>query len=319
MSSELIFIHGRAQEHKDASALKAEWISSWQEGLRKNDFNIPIAESSIRFPFYGDTLFDLVAGVPDKKVADIVVRGLPGANGGAPGEADKEVADIILHGPDSTEEKEFMYSVLNEARTRAGISDEVIAASAGIEVQEKGPLNWPWVRGIVRAIDHYLPGGSGQAIALATHDVYMYLRNPGIRDVIDTGVRKAVTPGVQTVVVSHSLGTVVAYDLLRREGEVLGWKIPLFVTLGSPLAISAIKRLLRPIIFPPCAGKWYNAMDLSDIVALNPLDVGNFDVDPTIENNTDIHNQTENHHGISGYLNDKEVARRIFDGLVTRQ
>jgi hypothetical protein len=292
MSSQLVFVHGRAQEHKDAGALKAEWISTWEEGLRKSGLQIPIAEDDIRFPFYGDALFDLVGNVPDDQIAEIVVRG-----------------------PPSTEEREFMHSVLDEARRKAGISDAQVEASAGVEITERGPLNWPWVRAIVQAIDRYVPGGSGAAIALATYDVHRYLRNPGIRDVIDSGVRKALTAGVPTIIVSHSLGTVIAYDLLRRDGEASGWKVPLFVTLGSPLAIAAIKRLLRPIRFPSCAGKWYNAMDSLDIVALNPLDAANFGVNPPIENKTDIKNQTENHHGIIGYLNDKDVARRIYDAL----
>ena len=30
---------------------------------------------------------------------------------------------------------------------------------------------------------------------------------------------------------------------------------------------------------------------------------------------TDVCNPTENRHGISGYLGDKEVARRIYDAL----
>jgi hypothetical protein len=201
MSSQLIFVHGRAQEHKYAGALKAEWISTWEKGLRKSDLSIPIAEHEIRFPFYGDTLFDLVGNVPDEEVAEIVVRG-----------------------PDSTEEQEFMHSVLDQARKKAGISDAQVEVAAGTEIIERGPLNWPWVRAIVQAIDRYVPGGSGAAIALATHDVYQYLRNPGTRDIIDTGVRKAMAAGVSTIVVSHSLGTVIAYDLLRRDGEALGWR-----------------------------------------------------------------------------------------------
>jgi hypothetical protein len=292
MTGQLVFIHGRAQEHKDAGALKTEWISTWKNGLRKSSLEMVIAEYDIRFPYYGDTLFDLVGNVADDRVAEIIVRG-----------------------PASTEEREFMHSVLDEARKKAGISDVQVEAAAGTEITERGPLNWPWVRAIVQAIDRHIPGCSGAAIALTTHDVYQYLRNPGVRDVIDTGVRKAITAGVPTVVVSHSLGTVVAYHLLQRDGEALGWKVPLFVTLGSPLAIGAIKRLLRPIKFPACAGKWYNAMDPLDIVALNPLDAGNFDVDPAIENKTDVKNETENHHGIIGYLNDRDVARRIWDAL----
>jgi hypothetical protein len=96
----------------------------------------------------------------------------------------------------------------------------------------------------------------------------------------------------------------------------MGWQVPLFVTVGSPLAVAAIKRALRPIRFPSCAGAWYNALDPRDVVALYPLDAENFDVRPAIVNQTDVDNPTENRHGIAGYLNDKEVARRIYDALL---
>jgi pimeloyl-ACP methyl ester carboxylesterase len=154
-------------------------------------------------------------------------------------------------------------------------------------------------------------------IALVTHDVYTYLTSPGVRDTIEEGVRQALVAGVPTVVVAHSLGTVVAYNLLRREGTQQGWVVPLLVTVGSPLAVTAIKRALRPIQHPPCVTHWFNAMDSRDVVALYPLDSGHFDVDPEIENKTDVYNETSNRHGISGYLNDMDVARHILTGLTS--
>ena len=128
-----------------------------------------------------------------------------------------------------------------------GITDEQVEAIFAKDVRERGALNWEWVQAILKAIDQHVPGASGASIALATRDVYQYLKNPGIRDTIETGVRQAMQPGVPTVVVSHSLGTVVAYNLLRREGVAAGWKVPLFITLGSPLAVKVIRSALSPI------------------------------------------------------------------------
>ena len=73
MTAQLVFVHGRSQEHKDADALKQEWIEAWQRGLAKSGLSIPIPEHDIRFPFYGDTLYDLVTGVADP--ADVIIRG----------------------------------------------------------------------------------------------------------------------------------------------------------------------------------------------------------------------------------------------------
>lgn len=288
----LVFVHGRAQEHKDASSLKREWLDALRVGLDKGGLTLPLTEADIRFPYYGQTLFDLVSGAP--KVAEVVVRG-----GDAAGDA----------------EQRFQQAILLEVQQAMGLSDEQIERALDQQVRERGPLNWEWVQGILKAIDENVPGASGASIALATRDVYQYLKNPGIRDTIEAGVRQAMLPGVPTVVVAHSLGTVVAYNLLRREGQALGWQVPLLVTLGSPLAVKAIRSALAPVDHPACAAQWFNAMDERDVVALYPLTSDRFDVDPAIQNKTDVRNHTENRHGISGYLDDAEVARRIHAQL----
>jgi len=294
MTRKLVLIHGRSQQGKDSKALKAEWIHSWVDGLRESDLAMPIAETDVRFPYYGDTLDGLVSGKPSDEVADVIVRGTMAA---AP-------------------ERAFMSSVLEEVRKKAGITEDQLSALAGDEVVQRGPLNWEWLQTILKAIDRHVPLGSGASIAIATYDVYQYLNNPVVAKKINDGVLKALEPGVETVVVSHSLGTVVAYNLLKKEGKAHGWKVPLFVTVGSPLAVTAIRDGVMPRDFPSCVGKWFNAMDERDVVALYPLDRTNFNVDPgVIENKTDVRNPTENRHGISGYLGDKDVARRIHDAL----
>ena len=291
---QLVFVHGRAQEHKEAVALKGEWIAAFREGLAKSQLQLPIGEDAIRFPYYGQTLYDLVSNKPPDQVATVIVRG------------------------DNADENEraFMRAVIQEVKQKAGISDAQLAEIAGQDVIARGPLNWEWLQGILKAIDRYVPLASGASIAITTNDVYQYLNNPGIRDEIETGVRQAMQPHVPTVVVSHSLGTVVSYNLLRREGKANRWVVPLYITLGSPLAVTAIKKGLAPNKHPECVGTWFNAMDERDVVALYPLDRENFPITPSIENKRDVHNHTENRHGISGYLNDKEVAKRIYDALV---
>ena len=145
---------------------------------------------------------------------------------------------------------------------------------------------------------------------------------PPLRQQIDDGVAQALTAGRDAVVVSHSLGTVVAYHLLSTQGVTRGWKTPLFITLGSPLGISEVRKAVRgsagPLRCPPSASAWFNAMDERDVVALFPLTTAVFPLDPaqpSIENKTDVRNRTQNRHGIAGYLDDAEVARRIYDAV----
>lgn len=298
---QLIFVHGRAQEHKDASAMKKEWLESFNEGLAKNNLSLPIPEADVRFPYYGDTLFDLVAGRSASDAADVVVRGV---------ESDQD-------------EARFVRAVLEEVRQRAGITEAQIAEVSGTDVVRRGPLNWEWVQGILRAVDRFVPHGSGASIALATRDVYQYIKNAALRQQIDDGVAQALTTGRESVVVSHSLGTVVAYSLLSTQGQTRSWRVPLLVTLGSPLGVTEIRKGVRsiagPLRCPPCAEAWFNAMDERDVVALYPLTTSVFPLDPTepcIQNKTDIRNRTQNRHGIAGYLDDAEVARRIHAALV---
>ncbi len=293
MSRHLVFIHGRAQQHKDPAALKRSWIEAWSKGLAKDGLSLPIDETAIHFPYYGDAL----AGMVD---------------GGDP-------PDVILKGSAAApEERKFAAAVLEEARVRRGLTDDQILALTEAEVVERGPQNWEWVRAIAKALDEHLPGASGATMRAVTFDVYQYLRNPGVRDKIEAGVRGAIPDAEEVVVVGHSLGTVVGYNLMRREGALNGWRVPLYVTLGSPLAVTAIRKALQPLTSPTCVGAWFNAMDPNDIVALFPLQAPRFALPSPIENKTDVDNHTPNQHGIAGYLDDAVVARRIYDALTAR-
>lgn len=294
---QLVFVHGRAQERKDAAALKVEWIDAWRKGLAENDLQMPLAESDIRFPYYGDTLFDLTAGMSPEQAAHIVIKGA----------FDPEMDE---------DERRFVYDVLITVQRERGISPLDIADATGRHTEHRGFLNWGWVQDLLETIDRRVPFASGASVALATRDVYRYLVKDEVRNTIDTGVRAAITPGVPTVVVSHSLGTVVAYNLLRNEGLASGWKVPLFVTLGSPLGVEAMRAKLAPHRHPECAGRWFNAYDPRDVVALFPLDEEHFPVDPSIVNKGDVDNLTSNRHGISGYLSDPEVAKTIYTALI---
>lgn len=294
MTRELVLVHGRSQQGKDSIALKAEWINNLKDGLAKSGLELPIDEASIRFPFYGDTLMDLVAGRTDEDVAEIVVRGT-GQNESA---------------------QAFLENVVLEVKKEKGITDEEALAAAGpADLQGRGFKNSRLVLGVLRFLDTHVPMANAPALALATNDVYHYLNNPGVSTGIDDGVRNAMTPGVESVVVGHSLGSIVAYKLLLKEGPAAGWKVPLFVTVGSPLGINAVRGKVS-VNYPTVAERWFNALDPDDIVALRPLKKPWFDTQPQVMNKVDVDNKTPNQHGISGYLSDPEVSRRIYDALV---
>lgn len=290
MTRELVFVHGRAQQNYDADKLKELWVDSLKKGLEKNDLTLPISEDKIRFPYYGNTLIGMVEGIPDDQVVDVVVRG-------------DDANDA---------ETEFVRAAIMETLAQHNVTDEKIQALSDEQIVERRITNWEWVQSGLKALDYYVPYASSAAVALRTRDVYQYLKNPVIRRKIDEGVAGAFDSATESVVVGHSLGSVVAYNVLHAGG----WKVPLFVTVGSPLAVTAIKKALQPIKHPDSATKWFNAMDERDVVPLYPLDTAHFDVSPAIENKTDVDNFTDNRHGIAGYLSDPVVAKRIHDALV---
>ncbi|KFI06094.1 hypothetical protein [Massilia sp. BSC265] len=293
MNRQLVFVHGRAQEGKDSLGLKQEWIAAWAKGLAKHGLQLPIAETDIRFPYYGDTLAQMTEG----KSAD-------------------EAARIIVRGELDQEEQSFIRDYLEQVQAATGITDEEILQEMSPEARERGVLNWGWVQALLEVVDRHVPMASAATVALFTQDTFRYLHNVTIRNTMNDGVRAAFAEQRETVVVGHSLGSVIAYNVLRHQDNA-GLKVPLFVTLGSPLGINVIRKSLRPIGHPGPVGTWFNAMDERDVVALFPLVKPHFGIVPAIENKVDVDNDTVNRHGISGYLSDPEVARRIYDALVS--
>lgn len=291
--TQLVFVHGRSQQDKDALALKGEWTSALRSGLSAAGLELSLPDEEIRFPYYGNTLRDLVGGMAPDDAAEVIIRG---------------------EGLGQQQES-FIRSFVAEVREQRGITDRQLAARAGPEVVERGMADWPWVTAVLRLLDD-VDAVSAATVALVTNDVFKYLTNPGIGELIDTEVGKAITPGEPTVVVGHSLGSVVAYRLLRKGAEANGWQVPLFVTVGSPLGVNAVKDNLGTIGHPSRVGPWFNARDKRDIVALNPLDAVHFGITPPIENHSEVLNSTDNRHGISGYLSDPLVAARIHQALL---
>lgn len=295
MTRELVLVHGRSQQLKDPIALKAAWLRALRVGLAKNDLELPVPEESVRFPYYGDTLVELINGKTPEDAAEIIVRG------------DEDDSGYLG----------FLGAVLDEVQADRRISDDDLVHEAGPEVVERGVLNWGWVQAVLTVIDREVAGGSGLALALTTNDVYQYLVARSVKDEIDEGVAQAFTPGVETVVVAHSLGTVVAYNVLRTFGRTEDWVVPQLVTVGSPLGVTRIRQEILPPRWPSCVGAWFNAMDDRDVVALYPLTPDHFDVGAGhgIANKVDVDNHTDNRHGITGYLDDADTAKVIYDAL----
>lgn len=285
----ILLIHGRSQGGKDPVALKDEWLGALHKGLEKAGLSLPKA-AQIDFPHYGDRLDAFVEQFNLPADPAIVPKGSPAFDDYAA----------------------FRREVADEMRQRAGVTDAQVQAELPPDVPvEKGPQNWAWVQAIVRLLDRHLPDVSQGTIEVFLRDVFLYTKRDIVRDAIDEIVSAKLTPDT-ALVVGHSLGSVVGYNVLRAAPG----NVKAYVTVGSPLGIHAIRRTFDAIRNPvPKKDCWYNAYDPRDIVALNPLDTANFDVTPGIVNNGAVSNHTDNRHGIIGYLDDMEVARAIHAAL----
>lgn len=287
----ILMIHGRSQGGKDPDKLKAIWIKTLEKGFSKAKQPFP-QQVSVDFPFYADRLDYFTAQSSLPTPDDVLAKGSG---------QDKEF-------------EEFMKSALTEIKLRGKISDNEVAAKMNKQAtsKEKGPQNWWWVRAIARAVDSYLTDVSEFTIEEFLKDVYLYISKPAIASEINRIIEMKLT-AEPTLVIGHSLGSVVGYRVLNANREKMDLKK--YITVGSPLGITAISSKLG-IPENPCERNgWYNAFDVRDIVALNPLDSDYFPADPEIINYDGVNNQTENRHGIVGYLNDANVARQIAAAL----
>jgi hypothetical protein len=142
-------------------------------------------------------------------------------------------------------------------------------AAAGGASLERVPLPWfikkPFMSAFLRDVHHYLfdvehapPGRPPTRIQQTIRRRFLEaLAVPGI-----TGPH---------VVVSHSMGTVIAYDCLKRLGDCA--PVDGFITIGSPLGLDEVQDRLQPGWsaadgFPHerLRGRWFNFYDRLDPV-----------------------------------------------------
>ncbi|MFK0690083.1 alpha/beta fold hydrolase [Mesorhizobium sp. IMUNJ 23033] len=286
----LLFVHGRGQGGLNPVDLKTTWLETLKQGAAALGRQVP-ADIDITFPFYGDALDEFV------RQSQLPLPSTIHEKGGA-------TQDEFLA---------FQALIAEDIRKRAGVTDAQVDQEYGANPKPRGPLNWEWVQAILRAIDRHAPGLSQSSIESFTRDVFLYTTNFAVQDAIDAIVAQQLTEQ-PTIVVGHSLGSIVAYHVLRAHPQM---SVPLYVSVGCPLGITSIRDQFRPLKYPVAVSAWFNAFDKRDVVALYPLDVFNFPVTPQIENYDEVDNQTDNRHGIAGYLNNKSVAARILDAVGT--
>lgn len=138
-------------------------------------------------------------------------------------------------------------------------------------------------------------------------------------------IDKATSP---FVLVSHSIGTIIAIELLSQMTHEQRELVSLFVTLGSPLGIRVIQDQLSednaPIAFPSGIVSWHNFADRLDPVALDtrlandfpPTDTAFGEIQDHRVINRSLWNVANlNPHDSAGYLSHPDVRAIVHQAM----
>lgn len=305
------FIHGLANK-PEADTLHRIWTRSLAKGSGGLDLNDEGVTTSM--VYWADVLY---AG-PDTNVADYesTEERVPEALDGG-GDAEIPVGT-------TDEERRFIAASRAEMTSMGDAEIEAAAlrgdAAAGTTKLERVPLPWFIKKKIMAA---------------RIRDAYLYLFDkehsprpgttfkvrPEIRGRFMRALAAAPAAGPH-VVVSHSMGTMIAYDCLKRVAECP--RMDSLMTLGSPLGVDEVQDCYKPEWsrdhgYPDqkIVSRWVNVFDRLDVVC---------GADPTLANDfrlggaariTDIGvtNDGAWRHSIAKYFARHEVRAALRDLL----
>jgi subtilisin family serine protease len=153
-----------------------------------------------------------------------------------------------------------------------------------------------------------------EALLRDVHDFFFVEERRKIME--DSLMDRLAGGGGPFVVIGHSQGSMIAYNVLRRLDKAQ-FQVPLFVTIGSPLGFAEVQDMLRQwtggnLPFPPCVEKWVNVADRIDPVALDS-DISN-DFEGSIENHDGflLNPDSPRHpHSGTGYLRTSYVRDAV--------
>jgi hypothetical protein len=306
----ITFIHGILNKPP-----KAALHASWKRALEKaaHPLNLDAQGITSDMVYWADVLY-----------------ASPVAEGANEASQDSVLADIAprawrsetLSGPDRSSEAAWISSLsrkLGMERAASGVERVSPPAPAGSMANRTEGIPLPGfvkdalLEVFLRDVHHYLFNSSFSPRPGVTYEVQTEIRKRFVK-AVKLGATK---PGPH-VVVSHSMGTVIAYDCLKRVPQCR--KIDAFVTIGSPLGVDEVQEKLQPewtrdTGFPSekVSGSWLNFFDRLDVVcALDPYLANDYRQDAVMK--IDDIPQVNNglwRHDIAEYLSGKETSTGI--------
>lgn len=274
----LVFVHGINHQNKSSEWVKNEWLKALSSALPQKFFD-RIRSLPIDAPFYGDALYQQA-----QAINSTLTKLRPQSAGNATDDEASFYKDAL-----------FEIVAKNQDLLRSSANGQTVAA-----IPQDAIYNNRYLIDLLKALQDILPD-KGSALLRFLPQAFVYLKRIAATQAVDNIVRPALAKG-PCIVVAHSLGTIVSFKLLRE----LKVECPLFLTMGSPLAIKAVQsEVSRPFGLQPKVESWKNMWDPDDLVTLNsPLTA------TTFGNNIDnysVENGYKDAHDFRMYLRHREI------------
>ena len=307
MANTVVYIHGIANK-PPASVLKCQWDTALF-GTRLGDrTRMAYWVNRERYPAPSDETCGSPDAMSTKGIASI--SGIPSAMAAGDGTTIEASIKNLTSDP---ARQAFLEAI--------ALKMQAVAAqpTGGVSVQDVHAKIFPlpeWARRLV----------ADQLTKAFLADVHDFLFDATRRDAMEQALIDRLEPGGGPfVVVAHSQGTMIAYDVLRRM-DAAKIKVPLFVTVGSPLGMQEVQDGLRKWIgkptgklpFPKCVDRWVNVAERFDPVAADPTladeyegkieDINGFGLNP---------NWFGDPHSSSGYLSTEHVRGPVREAVGT--
>lgn len=290
----IIFIHGMNQQNYTAHRLKEHWLKVFKLGLKQMPCRVNVRDLHIHMPFYGD----LMTKYQLSNQLDL--------NTLLPKSFFNNYFPINLHpsNPPTREHTPFV-PLLRPSTDQAdkSFSERLYLTSQLVKDRV--------LKELVVLLNNF-PKLHESLIQQFLIETYIYLSNPEFMEEVHQRILKKMREDEDYIVVGHSLGSVIAFQLLSDPSYQ--FSVKRFITLASPLSFRVIQsKLPSPISRPPCIyGDWFNFYSQDDFLTAFPLCEAPFNFEPAIINQK-IYTFANQPHEILGYLQHPSVIKAIIE------
>ncbi|OTU44966.1 hypothetical protein CAT37_07020 [Acinetobacter pittii] len=290
----IIFIHGMNQQNYTAHRLKEHWLKVFKLGLKQMPCKVNVRDLHIHMPFYGDLMtkyqlsnqLDLNTLLPKSFFNNYFPINVHPSN--PPTREHTPFVPLLRPSTDQTDKSfsERLYLTSQLVKDRV-LKELVVLLNNFPKLHES-------------LIQQFLI------------ETYMYLSNPEFMEEVHQRILKKMREDEDYIVVGHSLGSVIAFQLLSDPSYQ--FSVKRFITLASPLSFRVIQsKLASPISRPTCIyGDWFNFYSQDDFLTAFPLCEAPFNFEPAIINQK-IYTFANQPHEILGYLQHPSVIKAIIE------